>query len=148
MIAIGNYSGATNLLVENQRLFRAGNLTRYGLQQVDLYEFTVDKTNPYLTEEIAMFLYKNGQLSEAFRFLMLMMNQGVSAKQVKALQENLGKALAKSDLAANPDENKLLALRKYPVENNWFSVFSEAYSGEWELLKQPIPANPSRTNGR
>ncbi|MEI6434230.1 MAG: hypothetical protein WCP32_05245 [Bacteroidota bacterium] len=139
-ISIGDYPGAINLLVENQELFRTANLLRFGLRQVEFYEFIFSKNNPYLTEAAASFLNKNGQIREAFRFLLLLMDQAVPAKQVKLLQENLGVALAKADQTENPDESTVTALLGYKVAKDWFSAFRVSYSAEREMLKKSVKA--------
>ncbi|MCX6279083.1 MAG: hypothetical protein NT004_13455 [Bacteroidetes bacterium] len=137
-IAVGDYSGAINLLMENQELFRTGNLLRFGLHKVEFYEFIFSKNNPYLTETAASFLNKNGQIREAFRFLFLLMDQFVPAKQVKLLQENIGVALARADQIENPDESTVTALLGYKVAKDWFGVFKVAYSDERERLKKSL----------
>ena len=129
LIAVGDYSGAIHLLIENWALFLTGNLSRFGLKQTDLYGFTSGKNNPYLTESIATFFYQNGNYREAFRFLTLLRSQDFEARQVKTLQENLAKELAKADQMAHPDEPTSEGLLRYPAADDWFSVFRDTYSG-------------------
>ena len=135
MIAIGDYAAAVNSLKENQVLFNVGQLSQFGLKQVELFEFVAGKSNPYLTETAAGFLCQSGEFQSAFRFLLLLREQGVASKQVRILQQNIGQALAKSDLAANPDENPVSSVLKYPVENDWYTYFREAYMAAMKIQK-------------
>ena len=132
MVAIGDYTGVMKLLTENQLLFKNAKLQRFGLQALNIHEFISMRNNPYLTQTAACFYIDGSQPREAFVFLLLLRDQNVAAKQVKTLQEKLGQALAKTDLAVNPGEDATTALRKYPVEVDWFNVFRAAYSAERE----------------
>ncbi len=137
-VAVGDYTGAMKLLIENQLRFTTAVLKRFGLQATDVHEFISLRNNPYLTQTAASFYLDTRQPLEAFRFLLMLNNQHVEASQVKALQKNLGQALAKADLAADPDEITTTALQKYPDKDDWFSVFRTTYSEEREHLMKTV----------
>ena len=127
MIAMGEYEAAVKLQVENQALYKKAGLQRFGLRSNDLHALMAERDNPYLTQAAAGFFLKNNEPRDAFRFLLLLREQHVAAKQVRELQSALGRQLAELDRNGHPGENAAAGLQKYAVENDWFRVFKEAY---------------------
>ena len=89
LVSIGEYSGAIALILELRDFYKTANLARFGLEEVDLFQFISGKNNPHLTETAVNFLIDNKQPHEALRFLSLLKDQGGTAKQVKTLQKIL-----------------------------------------------------------
>ncbi|MEI7897275.1 MAG: hypothetical protein WCJ26_09585 [bacterium] len=130
MITVGDYSGAITLLEKNEGLFATGNLSRFGLMKTALYEFIAERNNPHLAESAALFMLRQDQPREAFRFLTLLRNQGFDPQRVRKLQSGLGTALARADKKDHPDLLPETALRNYSSGEKWYDVFSKSYSDE------------------
>ncbi|MEI6682558.1 MAG: hypothetical protein WCO44_08015 [Bacteroidota bacterium] len=130
-IAVGDYDVAMNTLAANQLLFQQAALSRFGLEQTDIPGLIAGKNNPYLTMAAVIHFLDRSRYADALRFLVLLNGQQVEAKQVKELQEKLGRALADADMSANATGNSMAAFGKYHADSAWFSTFRNAYMSEW-----------------
>ncbi len=131
-IAVGEYDVALKTMDANQLLFKQGALSRFGLVTTDIPGLIAGKNNPYLTRAAATHYLDCTRYADALRFLFLMNEQQVEAKQVKEIQERLGRALANADMSTTAAGNSMAAFGKYHAESDWFSTFRSAYMAEWQ----------------
>jgi len=134
LVGIGDYEAALLAFTANQQLFVTAKLTQFGMKPANLYDFSVERNNPYLTAKIADSLAKNGEEREALRYLYLMKMQGVGPDQAKSLQHLVGKVMAKSDMEIDSNKGSSFepatSLLLLNVSDPWFAFFREAYMKE------------------
>jgi len=131
-IAVGDYEVALQVMDANQMLFQQGSLSRFGLVPGDIAGLIAGKNNPYLTRAAVSHYLDGSRYADALHFLRLLNEQQMEAKQVKELQERLGRALANADMAIDAGANSMSAFEMYHTESAWFSAFRSAYLSEWQ----------------
>jgi hypothetical protein len=133
-VSLGDYPAVVLKIDEASADFKSFNLRRFIVKPITLSDFVMDKNNPLLTEQVIQQLLEKGRAREAYAFLVVLSEQGVSAKSSKGVQESLGAALAGLDASVSPSSTAELALQEYNATTDWYTAFKMAYLAERKRL--------------
>jgi|GEM_PF-517284 len=130
----GQYQKTVSLLTENETFYQVNGLDRFGIPPVSLYEYTVSRGNPYLTENAIAYFYGRSDFREAMRYLHLLKLQGYSERNVSETQDQIGRRMANADLRQNSKADPVILVDSYTGKNPWFNTFRSSYLEEWNKL--------------
>jgi len=130
----GQYQKTVSLLAENETFYQVNCLDRFGIPPVTLYEYTVSRSNPYLTENAIAYFYGRSDFREAMRYLHLLKLQGYSERNVSETQDQIGRRMANADLRQNSKADPMILVDSYTGNNPWFNTFRSSYLEEWNKL--------------
>lgn len=137
----GQYQRTVSILVDNEKLYQTDDLNRFGLSPVTLYEYALNRGNPYLTEQAIVYFYGISDFQEAIRYLHLLRRQGYPEHSVNDTQDQIGRRMANADVRKNSKADPILLVDIYTARDPWFNIFRSSYIDEWnKLIKamQPI----------
>jgi hypothetical protein len=134
LVASGNYAEAVGVLEVNQQAFRDQHLGRFGLVMEDMNDFTRERGNPYLTEQVIKTCIGKEDVTAALRYLLLAYDQGLPASNVAVTEVQLGRKFAGLDYLEDPKGDPFKKVAGYIPDNKWFEKFRMAYTGEWNRL--------------
>ncbi|MCX6266891.1 MAG: hypothetical protein NTW16_05970 [Bacteroidetes bacterium] len=135
-VATGNYAEAVHSLEKCQQLYQNHRLDRFGIVMTDTYDFIRERGNPNLTEAAIVFFIDMEKYQESIRYLLLIHDQGIPAKNMVIVQEALGRKLAQLDHLNNSREEAVKMIVKYVPAESWYDAFRATYTKEWNQLNR------------
>jgi hypothetical protein len=116
----GNYTSAVSTYYELEKKYHDNRLDRFGIEEPDMRKFVAKKESADLTTACVEYFVQDKQYEEAFFYLSLLKGLGVSPKDAKSLQTDVGSGIAQTNDYLKPVEN-------YTKGAKWFRYFKKAY---------------------
>jgi hypothetical protein len=132
VVAVGNYSMATSLMLNAEMDWQRNRMMRFGFDTFRVYDFVRSRENINLTLAVMDYYTEHAAPDEAFRYLYLLETGGYQAKQARQIQSDLGTRFAERDsrtyMASDPETR----LKGLCGNDDWYNAFRKAYLEEWK----------------
>jgi hypothetical protein len=130
----GKYSESFRMLVDNERFYREKDLSRLNVPFVPVYQFVRSSGKIPLAAEAVKYYTCTGNPGEGYEYLILLRLAGVNAKDIRGIQEDLGRETARRDFPGMNNANPVDLAGRYTGGNRWFAGFQRGYISEWKHL--------------
>ena len=131
----GQYDKAISSYPEMERFFSFGNIGRFGLDCVPIYDYVQKKARDQLTISAIRYFREKKNLQESLRYLKMLRLQKYPRKNATPILEELGKEFARKDFHDQPDVKPVLLVIGYIGQDNWMAKFRVAYETEARHLR-------------
>jgi tetratricopeptide (TPR) repeat protein len=134
-LTIGNFSEAMKRVSDNERFYVNTELEQFGVPFVSALDFVAQSARVPMYIEAITFFLQNGKENSAWVCLTWLKREGMEARDVRYLQESVGRALATRDFNVFPNGDPENRIRSYTGGNRWFVKFAQTYDRRWRQLQ-------------
>jgi hypothetical protein len=138
-IMAARYQDAISGYQEMEAYFRSHEISPFGLNCLPMYEFVRTQAIRELTLQAFLFSQKLHNLTECYRYVLLLQIQEYPRKPAVPLLEWLGREYARKDFSDQPDKDPVVLVQDYSVNDRWMKSFRVAYLNEAARLRHHSP---------
>lgn len=138
-VAIGQYEDGINNLIAAVEWYRQKELDSFLTQSVNVFQYLLDRNNPYLTLAAIDYTIVNGTEKEMVELIKLVKDQNLDVKLTLNQQKTIGRKLAQSfsgDNASFPGMNWFAASG---LADQYFFTLREAFTKAFKETGKEIP---------
>jgi hypothetical protein len=134
-ISLEFYPGILTQYTEAGKFYESNSLQRFGLVYLPFIDYVTDKSKEQFTLSIVTYYQNSKEITEAFRYLKLLRQQGYPANKAKDLLRSAGQGMALKDYKSGPLKDPAVLIEQYTGGDEWFANFALFYLKEWQKVK-------------
>jgi len=123
-----NYQTVVVDLIALNEMYHSGNIKRFGIEEPDIYRFIKSRRNVGLNFAASEYLTETGSHKEAFKYLKLLKQLNVQARETKVLQQSIGKGLISDNTPVDRWNKELM--KAIDGTDKWYKYLKKSYQNK------------------